>query len=114
MESGFVARNGCADRLGVRALSPVMDISSAMMAGKAILGALFAREKNANGQRVGQQVEVALFDNAVLMTGCASAQHLLSGDEPQRHGNTSPDTCPSGVFEAIDCVFQRSWTPVSV
>ncbi len=101
VESGFVSMNGYADRQGVRALSPVMDISTAMMASNAILGALLAREKHG----IGQQVEVALFDNAVLMTGYATVQHLLSGDEPQRHGNTSPDTCPSGVFQASDGAF---------
>jgi crotonobetainyl-CoA:carnitine CoA-transferase CaiB-like acyl-CoA transferase len=48
---------------------------------------------------------VSLFDNAVLMTGYATMQHLFSGANPQRHGNTSPDTCPSGVFQAKDCTF---------
>jgi crotonobetainyl-CoA:carnitine CoA-transferase CaiB-like acyl-CoA transferase len=67
-------------------------------------------------------MEVALFDNAVLMTGYATLQHVFSGVEPQRHGNTSPDTCPSGVFEAsdrsfyINCgnnkIFQRLMTQV--
>lgn len=97
-ESGFVSMNGYADRQGVRALSPVMDISTAMMACNAMLGALFARERSGEGQAI----EVALFDNAVLMTGYATLQHLFTGDEPQRHGNTSPDTCPSGVFKASD------------
>ena len=32
-------------------------------------------------------------------------QHLFTGKEPQRHGNTSPDTCPSGVFQASDKAF---------
>jgi crotonobetainyl-CoA:carnitine CoA-transferase CaiB-like acyl-CoA transferase len=100
-ESGFVSMNGYADRQGVRALSPVMDISTAMMASNAILGALVARERTGKGQAV----EVALFDNAVLMTGYATLQHVFSGAEPQRHGNTSPDTCPSGVFEAQDRSF---------
>ena len=100
-ESGFVSMNGYADRQGVRALSPVMDISTAMMACNAILGALVARERTGEGQ----SLEVALFDNAVLMTGYATLQHLFSGQEPQRHGNTSPDTCPSGVFEASDGSF---------
>jgi crotonobetainyl-CoA:carnitine CoA-transferase CaiB-like acyl-CoA transferase len=100
-ESGFVSMNGYADRQGVRALSPVMDISTAMMACNAILGALVARERTGQGQ----SLEVALFDNAVLMTGYATLQHLFSGQEPQRHGNTSPDTCPSGVFEASDGSF---------
>lgn len=100
-ESGFVSMNGYADREGVRALSPVMDISTAMMACNAILGALLARGRTG----MGQAVEVALYDNAVLMTGYASLQYLFTGSQPQRHGNTSPDTCPSGVFHAVDRAF---------
>jgi crotonobetainyl-CoA:carnitine CoA-transferase CaiB-like acyl-CoA transferase len=101
VESGFVSMNGYADREGVRALSPVMDISTAMMACNAILGALVARERSG----LGQAVEVSLFDNAVLMTGYATLQHLFTGKDPQRQGNTSPDTCPSGVFQAFDHTF---------
>jgi len=101
IESGFVSMNGYADREGVRALSPIMDISTAMMACNAVLGALVARERSG----LGQAIEVALFDNAVLMTGYATLQHLFSGANPQRQGNTSPDTCPSGVFQAADCAF---------
>lgn len=101
VESGFVSMNGYADREGVRALSPVMDISTAMMASNAILGALVARERSG----LGQAVEVSLFDNAVLMTGYAPLQHLFTGADPERHGNTSPDTCPSGVFQAQDRAF---------
>ena len=101
VESGFVSMNGYADREGVRALSPVMDISTAMMACNAILGALVARERSGKGQAI----EVSLFDNAVLMTGYATLQHLFTGVDTQRHGNTSPDTCPSGVFQAQDGAF---------
>lgn len=100
-ESGFISMNGYADREGVRALSPVMDISTAMMVGNAILGALLARERSGTGQ----QVEVSLFDNAVLMTGYATLQSLFTGQDTQRHGNTSPDTCPSGAFQAKDRTF---------
>ena len=78
-----------------------MDISTAMMACNAILGALVARERTGRGQAI----EVALFDNAVLMTGYAALQQVFTGNDPQRHGNTSPDTCPSGVFEASDGSF---------
>ncbi len=100
-ESGFISMNGYPDREGVRALSPVMDISTGMMACNAILGALVARGRTGEGQAI----EVALFDSAVFMTGYAPLQHLFSGDEPQRPGNTSPDSCPSGVFRASDCSF---------
>ncbi len=117
-ESGFISMNGYADRPGVRTGSAIMDIATAMMASNAILLALLARERTGKGQ----QVEVGLFDTAVLMTGFAAMQHLVTGKEPQRHGNTSPDTCPSGVFSAsdrpfyINCgndkIFQRLFTEV--
>jgi crotonobetainyl-CoA:carnitine CoA-transferase CaiB-like acyl-CoA transferase len=100
-ESGFVSMNGYADREGVRALSPVMDIGTAMLASNALLGALLARERTGQGQAI----EVALFDSALLMTGYATMQYLFTGKDPQRHGNTSPDTCPSGVFQASDKSF---------
>lgn len=100
-ESGFISMNGYPDREGVRALSPVMDIGTAMMVGNAVLGALLARERSGRGQRV----EVSLFDTAVLMTGYASMQSLFTGQDPRRGGNTSPDTCPSGAFRARDRSF---------
>ncbi|MEJ8851160.1 CoA transferase [Variovorax rhizosphaerae] len=117
-ESGFVSMNGYTDREGVRALAPVMDISTAMMACNAILGALVARGRTGKGQ----SIEVALFDNAFLMTGYAPLQQIFTGNEPRRPGNTSPDTCPSGVFKSTDhsffinCgntqIFQRLMTQV--
>lgn len=100
-ESGFISMNGYSDRQGVRTLSPVVDISTAMMACNAILGALVARGRTGQGQ----QIEIALFDNAVLMTGYAAMQHMYTGAVPSRHGNTSPDTCPSGVFMSQDKPF---------
>src|SRR6202012_1516701 len=35
----------------------------------------------------------------------APVQHLFSGIDTKRHGNTSPDTCPSGLFQALDGSF---------
>lgn len=100
-ESGFVSMNGFSDREGVRTLSPVIDISTAMMASNAILGALLARHRTGEGQ----VVEVALIDNAMLMTGYATFQHIFTGRSLQRHGNNSPDTCPTGVFKSKDKSF---------
>ena len=104
-ESGFVAMNGYPDREGVRASAAVMDISTAMMVGNAVLGALFARQRADNPSGEGQYVEVGLFDTALMMTGWASMQHLMTGFVHQRHGNTSTETCPSGVFQASDGAF---------
>ncbi|PIT03907.1 carnitine dehydratase [Bradyrhizobium nitroreducens] len=117
-ESGFMSMNGYPDRPGVRSGPVVMDMATSMMAGNAILLALFARERN----RMGQKVEISLFDTAMTMTGFATMQHLTSGAEPQRHANVSPDTCPTGVFATADrevyiaCgndkIFQRLFTNV--
>lgn len=100
-ESGFISMNGYADRQGVRTGAAVMDVATAMTATNAILLALIARQRDGKGQRI----EVALLDTAVLMTGFGAMQHLTTGYEPQRNGNTSPDTCPSGVFMSQDKPF---------
>ena len=100
-ESGFISMNGYADRQGVRTGSAVMDVATAMSATNAILLALLARAKDGKGQ----SLEVALFDTAILMTGFGAMQHLTIGYEPQRNGNISPDTCPSGVFQSSDKPF---------
>jgi crotonobetainyl-CoA:carnitine CoA-transferase CaiB-like acyl-CoA transferase len=100
-ESGFISMNGYGDRQGVRTGAAVMDTATAMSATNAILLALMARARDG----LGQKVEVALIDTAVLMTGFGAMQHLTTGYEPQRNGNVSPDTCPSGVFMAQDRPF---------
>jgi crotonobetainyl-CoA:carnitine CoA-transferase CaiB-like acyl-CoA transferase len=76
-------------------------VATAMSATNAILLALMARNRDG----VGQKVEVALFDTAIVMTGYGAMQHLTTGHEPRRNGNVSPDTCPSGVFESKDKPF---------
>lgn len=97
-ESGFLSLNGHSDREGVRTGPAVMDISTALVAGNAILLALAARQRTGRGQHV----DVPLFDTAMLMTGFMSMQYLMSGKVPQRNGNTSSDAVPSGVFATAD------------
>src|SRR3546814_17872288 len=75
-----------------------MDMSTAMMASNAILGALMARERLGKGQ----YVEVSLFDTAMLMVGFHGMNHLITGAPPNRFGNTSPDSAPMGVFHTAD------------
>ena len=100
-ESGFISMNGYADREGVRALSPVMDMGAAMMVCNTVLAALMAR--HATGE--GQYCEVALFDSAIAMVAYAPMQYLFAGMEPKRNGNISADTSPSSVFQCVDGAF---------
>lgn len=100
-ESGFVSMNGYPDRPGVRTSSSVMDIGTALMASNAILAALYEREQHGKGR----YVDVSLYGSSLLMNGYATMQTLCRGDVSQRHGNTSPDSCPTGVFACEDASF---------
>jgi formyl-CoA transferase len=110
-EAGFMALNGEPGGFGVRAGPSIMDMSTAMMASNAMLGALFARERTGRGQ----YVECALFDQAVTMVGFHALNYLVSGKEPARFGNSSRDTVPTAAFETADgpiyiaCANDRTW-----
>lgn len=110
-ESGFMSLNGEPGGVGMRAGPSIMDMSTAMMASNAMLGALFARERTGRGQ----YLECALFDQAVTMTGFHAMNYLISGQEPQRFGNDSRDTVPTAAFQTADgpiyiaCANDRTW-----
>jgi crotonobetainyl-CoA:carnitine CoA-transferase CaiB-like acyl-CoA transferase len=97
-ESGFMSLNGFPDGPPVRTGSPIVDMATGMSACNAILLALFARDRLGRGQ----QVEVALFDIAMAMTGFYGMAYLISGTNPGRFGN-SPNGSPTvGLYEASD------------
>lgn len=97
-ESGFMSLTGFADRDPVRSGPSIMDTSTAMMACNTILGALMARERLGRGQ----YCEVSLFDTAVQMSGFHATHYLMTGQVPERFGNSSKDSVPVDVFQAAD------------
>src|SRR3982075_4475475 len=100
-ESGFMSLNGFPDGEPVRTSPPLVDMATGMSACNAILLALLARDRLGRGQ----QVEVALIDIAVAMTGFYGMAYLISGANQSRFGN-SPNGSPSvGVYEASDAPF---------
>lgn len=110
-ESGFMALNGEPGGIGLRTGPSVIDTSTGIMAGNAILGALVARERTGRGQ----YVECALFDQAVLMCGFQATDYLVSGREPLPFGNQHQDVVPVGAFPTKDrpmfvaCANDRTW-----
>jgi crotonobetainyl-CoA:carnitine CoA-transferase CaiB-like acyl-CoA transferase len=97
-ESGFMSLNGFPDGPPVRTGPPIVDMATGMSACNAILLALIARDRLGRGQ----QVEVALFDTAMAMTGFYGMAYLISGSNPGRFGN-SPNGSPTvGLYEASD------------
>jgi crotonobetainyl-CoA:carnitine CoA-transferase CaiB-like acyl-CoA transferase len=100
-ESGFMSLNGFPDGPPVRTGTPIVDMATGMTACNAILLALLARDRLGRGQ----QVEVALFDIAVAMTGFYGMTYLMTGVNQSRFGN-SPNGSPTvGVYEAADGPF---------
>jgi len=100
-ETGFMSMNGHPDQEMTRTGPAIMDISTGMMAANAVLGALLARERTG----AGQYVEAALFDTAATMVGFHAMNWLVSGINPTRFGNSSPDSAPMGMFQAADGPF---------
>jgi formyl-CoA transferase len=100
-ESGFMSLNGFPDGPPVRTGTPAIDMVTGMSACNAILLALLARDRLGRGQ----QVEVALFDVALGMTGFYGMAHLMTGLNFSRQGN-SPNGSPSvGLYDAADAPF---------
>ena len=100
-ESGFMALNGPPDQEPMRTGPSVMDMSTALLAANAILGALLARTRLGRGQ----YVEVCLFDTSLLLVGFHAMSYLMSGVPHVRTGNASRDAAPVGVFQAADGPF---------
>src|SRR5215468_7579446 len=97
-ESGFMSLNGFPDGEPVRTGPPIVDLATGMAACNAILLALLARDRLGRGQ----QVEVALFDIAMAMTGFFGMAYLINGQNPGRFGNSPSGSPTVGVYEASD------------
>jgi crotonobetainyl-CoA:carnitine CoA-transferase CaiB-like acyl-CoA transferase len=97
-ETGFMSLNGFPDGPGLRTGPAVMDIATGLSATIAVLGALAARSRTGDGQKV----ETSLFDVGTLMLGFQALGYLASGKNPNRVGNDGTDTMPTGVFATAD------------
>lgn len=97
-ESGLMALNGEPDGDGVLMGLPIVDLTTAMMAANAVLAALVARWQTGRGQ----QLDLALIDQAVALLSYKGIGHLIDGAEPARPGNGSVMAQPFGRFAAAD------------
>lgn len=76
----------------------VVDLMTGMYATSAVLAALVQRGRSGRGQHL----DIALLDVAVAMNANQAANFLVSGENPQRIGNTHPNLAPYEVFECAD------------
>ncbi len=77
----------------------IVDLSTGLFAGIAILAAL--RERDASG--LGQHIDMALFDSAAALCSHQAASYFQTGQAPQRTGNSSSGIMvPYETFECAD------------
>ena len=97
-ESGMMSITGEPDGDPMRSGASYADIFTGMFATQAIMGALFARERDG----LGQHIDLALVDSAVAVTANLAQNYLVTGQQPQRLGNRHPFLEPFGTFACAD------------
>jgi crotonobetainyl-CoA:carnitine CoA-transferase CaiB-like acyl-CoA transferase len=114
-EGGLMSINGHPDTAHVVVGTPMVDLTTGMMAGNAILAALAAR----NQHGIGQYVEVAMYDQAITMLTYLATNTLISGEDPVRKGNVG-SMAGTGMYETSDrpiflcCANERTYQRLAI
>ncbi len=103
-ESGWLSINGRPDFDAVRSGLPMPSVAAGASVVQGMLASLIARCDDGEGE----DVDVALYDQSVVISYHYAMQFLVNGERPKRWGNGSPAAQPLGVFEASDGEFQMT------
>jgi crotonobetainyl-CoA:carnitine CoA-transferase CaiB-like acyl-CoA transferase len=98
--SGFMSVTGPQGGEPLRAGPPISDLVAGLYAAFGVTAALLARERGTTA--AGQRVEASLVGGLISMLAYFSAQHLATGEVPERTGNDHPVVYPYGLFHAAD------------
>jgi len=96
--SGLMSFTGEKDGEPMKVGVAIVDLMAGLYAAIAILAAL--RERDESGK--GQYLDLSLLDAAVSMLANVGSGYLVSGENPERHGNAHPNIVPYQVFRARD------------
>src|SRR5579864_3241429 len=96
--SGLMSLLGEDGRPPVRVTASIIDMGTATWAVVGILAAL--RERDRTGK--GSIVDTSLYETSLALMSILLADHLATGDVPQRHGSGVPMIVPYQAFEASD------------
>lgn len=98
---GLMSVTGIPGSGPVRAGLAVADMSAGLYTALGILTALLEREVSGKGQ----WVHASLLHSLIAMMDFQMARYLNDQDVPRQEGNDHPTSCPMGLFEASDGVF---------
>ncbi|MEO1494701.1 MAG: CoA transferase [Pseudomonadota bacterium] len=97
--SGFADMSGFADKPPLLPPLALADMVSGLAGYGAVVTALLAREK---GAAKGQVIDLSLFEPLHGILGPWSAEYTITGEVPQRKGNSSDVAAPRGVYACKD------------
>jgi len=96
--SGLMSLTGEPDGQPMKLGVPISDILAGLYAVSAILAALRGRDRTESGSHL----DISLLDCQVASLFNQSANYLVGGTPPERHGNAHPNVVPYETFEAAD------------
>ncbi len=97
-ETGLMSITGEVDGAPVKLGVAIVDVCAGLTAAIAVLGALQARARTG----LGQHCEVSLHDVGLQMLINVASNHLVSGEEALRYGNSHPNIVPYRTYTAAD------------
>jgi formyl-CoA transferase len=95
---GLMSITGTPDGEPVKVGVAIIDLVAGLMLGKAIIAALFAREKIG----VGQRIDTSLLEAEVASLINVGSNYLIGGKVPSRWGNAHPNIVPYQNFQTAD------------
>ncbi len=95
---GFMSITGARDGESTKVAVAIIDIVAGLMVGKAIVTALFARERSG----VGQKIDTSLLEAEVACLIPYGSDYLATGKVPGRWGNAHPNIVPYQAFHTLD------------
>ena len=95
---GFMSITGARDGEPTKVAVAIIDIVAGLMLGKAIMAALFARERNG----LGQKIDTSLLEAEVACLIPYGSDYLATGKVPGRWGNAHPNIVPYQAFNTRD------------
>ncbi|MGH7832008.1 MAG: CaiB/BaiF CoA transferase family protein [Candidatus Binatia bacterium] len=95
---GLMSITGTPDGEPVKVGVAIIDLVAGLMLGKAVVAALFAREKIG----VGQKVDTSLLEAEVASLINVGSSYLIDGRVPGRWGNAHPSIVPYQSFKTAD------------